>query len=330
MSTTGARAMLAAFARLGLDAKRIGRDAGLSPAELADPDGHLPAANVYAMWEVADRCWQRPGLGLHAGQAVPIGAYEVLDYLLLTSDTLGDGLKAFADYFAVATHTARYDVTQEGTRFVCEMVWLIPPAGVMFHLRDYSLSALTHRVFDASGHRPVRVELAGPPLAPASDYDRVFGAPTTLRAVRNAMVFSSHAWEAPQLHRDEYLRRTLRRHADHLLSRSAAAGGPTLAQRVRAELLRRARVGLPPIEEVARTLGVSPRTLQRRLSEEGHGYAALAEEVRARLAGEYLNDPALTIGEIAYLLGFSEPSAFSRAFRRWTGRSPQAFRSGSV
>jgi AraC-like DNA-binding protein len=329
MSATGARAMLDAFARLGLDACRIEREAGLASSELADPDRHLPAAKVYTMWEVADRLWKRPGLGLFAGHAVPIGAYEVLDYLLLASDTLGDGLTAFASYFAVATHTARYEITQEGELFACEMVWLITPAGVMFHLRDYSLSALIHRAFEASGHRPMHVELAGPPLAPVSEYDKVFGVPTTLRADRSAMVFSFGAWQAPQLHRDEFLQRTLRRHAEHLLSRSAAASGQTVGRRVRAELLRRVRVGLPPIEEVARTLGVGPRTLQRQLKEEGLCYATLAEEVRARLAGEYLNDPALTISEIAYLLGFSEPSAFSRAFRRWTGRSPQAFRSGA-
>jgi AraC-like DNA-binding protein len=330
MSATGVRAMLDAFGRLGLDPRRIERGAGLAPGGLADPDRQLFAPRVYAMWEVADRLWGRPGLGLFAGRAVPIGAYEVLDYLLLASHTLGDGLTSFASYFGVATHTARYDITQEGELFACEMIWLIPPSGVMFHLRDYSLSALTHRAFEASGHRPVRVELAGPPLAPASDYDEVFGAPTALRADRSAMVFSSRAWQAPQPRSDEYLRRTLRRHADHLLERSAGAGAETVGQRVRAELLRRVRIGMPPIEEVARTLGVGPRTLQRQLKEEGLCFATLAEEVRARLAGEYLNDPALTISEISYLLGFSEPSAFSRAFRRWTGRSPQAFRSGAV
>ena len=75
---------------------------------------------------------------------------------------------------------------------------------------------------------------------------------------------------------------------------------------------------------------VTPRTLQRRLREEGVGYAALVEEMRAKFAAEYLNDPSLSISEISYLLGFSEPSAFSRAFRRWTGKSPQTFRSGAA
>ncbi len=85
-------------------------------------------------------------------------------------------------------------------------------------------------------------------------------------------------------------------------------------------------MGLLPLDQVARNLGLGVRTLQRQLRSEGIGFAALVDEVRGTLAREYLQDRRLSVGEIAYLLGFSEPSAFSRAFRRWTGRSPQSLR----
>jgi AraC-like DNA-binding protein len=320
--------MLGGFARLGLDVERIRREAGVRESDLADPDGLLPSAALYAMWEVADRLWGRPGLGLSVAGRVPVGALEALDYLLSTGPTLGEGLTRLAEYFAVATRTARYEIHPRGGLVAYQIVWRIPPRGVMFQVRDYSLSAIAARAREASGRRPARVELAGPPLAKEAQYAAAFGAPVATRAGTNALLFAPDDWRAPLLRRDESLHRTLRRHADELLRRSEAAARETLAERVRAELLRATGVGLAPLGQIARGLGMGPRTLQRRLREEGEAFAALANGVRASLACEYLGDPGMSIGEVGYLLGFSEPSAFSRAFRHWTGKSPQAFRAG--
>jgi AraC-like DNA-binding protein len=318
--------MLEAFARLGLDVQRIRQETALTRGELSDPDRLIPASRMYRMWEVADRFWNRPGLGLAAGPAVPIGAYEVLDYLVLTGTTLGEGLAEFFKYFAVATQSVRYQIHDEGALVSCEMVWLIVPTGVAFHLRDYSLAGFAHRAFQAAGCRPVRVEVAGPLLAAITDYATATGTREIVQTERNALVFSRQCWDAPLPRRDEYLRRTLQRHADHLLTQSRAAAKLGLADRVRAELLRSARLGLPSLDDVARALGVGARTLQRQLREEGTTYAEIIERARGSLAAEYLRDDGLSISEIAYLLAFSEPSAFSRAFKRWTGQTPQEFR----
>jgi AraC-like DNA-binding protein len=320
------RAMLEAFGRIGLDARRIQQETRLQDAEVADPDRLLPASRMYRMWEVADRLWNRPGLGLAAGPAVPMGAYEVLDYLVLTGATLGEGLSEFFNYFAVATQSVRYEVHDDGALVSCEMVWLIVPTAIAFQLRDYSLAGFAYRAHEAAGCWPVRMEVAGPLLAPLSEYSSKTGGATVVQTERNALVFSRQCWNAPLPRRDDYLKRTLRRHADHLLAQSEAAAKLGLADRVRAELLRSARLGLPSLEEVARSLGMGARTLQRQLREEGTTYAGIMENARANLASEYLTDDRLSIGEVAYLLGFSEPSAFSRAFRRWTGTSPQEFR----
>ena len=320
------RAILAAVAALGLDARRLEREAGLDPAAVADPDGRLPAEQFYRLFEMASRRWNSPGFGLVAGQAVPIGIYHVLDYLLLSASTLGEGLTDFSKYFAIATRTAAYEIQREEDLFGCEMVWRIPPTGIMFDVRDWSLSAVLRRVREASGAVPARVEVAGPAMAPLADYERVFGAPTVLQGRWNVLWYTAQAWGAPMPRRDDWLRQTLRRHADLLLDRSLAASRESAGERVRREMLRRIRVGVPSVTDVARGLGVGARTLQRQLKQEGVGFATLADEVRQHLAREYLREGELTISEVAYLLGFSEPSAFTRAFRRWTGEGPQAFR----
>lgn len=328
VGTTGVRVMLGVFADLGLDSRRIQDAAGISEGELHDPDRLLPARAVYRMWEVASDLWARPALGLEAGTRVPLGAYEVLDYLLASGDTLSDGIRSFASYFSIATRTARYEVDDRGGHVRLQMVWQIQPQGIMFHLRDYSLSAAARRIREVGAGAPVRVELEGPPFTTEGHYARVFGAPTVLRADANALVFTRQQWTLPLGRADQSLQRTLRRYADLLLARSAGSAAESLSERVRRELLQKVRVGLPPLDDVARALGVGSRTLQRQLRQEGSSFAALSNQVRAGLAVEYLRDPALSIGEVAYLLGFSEPSAFTRAFRRWTGHSPGRHRRG--
>jgi len=326
VGVTGVRAILAAFAALGLDDRAFRTVVGVTDAQLADPDVVLPATSLYRMWEAAVQAWGRPGLGLHSALQVPFGAYEVLDYLILSSNTVGEGLTHFAEYFAIATRTSRYEIHPRAGGMAFELVWQTPPKGVMFHLRDYSLAAIAGRVAYAGGPRPACVELAGPPLADASEYARGFGTDVKLRARHNALLFSEAAWNVPLPRRDADLNRTLRRHARLLLDRQPRPEAESTAMHVRAALLQESMAGPVSMEQVARRLATSPRTLQRRLCEEGTSFDELRRDVRAGLAREYLANPGLSIGEVAYLLGFSEPSAFTRAFRRWTGQGPRAFR----
>lgn len=326
VAATATRAMMAAFAALGLDAARIMAEAGVADGDLADPDGFVPAERFYRLWETAGREWGRPGLGLQVASRVPFGAYEVIDFLLRTSPTVGAAIAALAEYMAIATSTARYAIHEDDNRVACEMVWRIPPRGAMFQLRDYSLALVVGRVAHVSGRRPVEVEVTAPALAPARDYARAFGAPARLRASRNAAVYSRAAWEAPIPSREALLNQTLRRHARLLLDRRRAGDRDTIAGRVHARLLASSRVGLAPVGEVAAHLAMSARSLQRRLRDEGTSFEAIGRDVLASLAEAYLGDRGLSVSETAYLLGFSEPSAFSRAFRRWTGVTPRAFR----
>lgn len=274
----------------------------------------------------AVHAWGRPALGVHTALQVPFGAYEVLDYLILSSGTVGEGLAHVAEYFAIFTRTARYEIHARAEGMAFEMVWQIPPEGVMFHLRDYSLAAIAGRVAFAGGPKPVRVELAGPPLADTGEYVRAFGTEVKLRARHNALLFTQPAWDAPLPRRDADLNRTLRRHGQLLLGRQPRPEAETVAAQVRAALLQESAVGPVNMARLARRLATSPRTLQRRLRDEGTTFDDVSRDVRAGLAREYLGDRGLSIGEAAYLLGFSEPSAFTRAFRRWTGQTPRAFR----
>jgi AraC-like DNA-binding protein len=325
---TGVRAASAAFDALGLDTSSLRKAAGIDERLFENPDGELPVAIYYEFWSAAEREWSSPALGLAAGSAVPFGAYEVLDYLALTAPTLGEALRSLSRYFRIAVRTAGYELDESGPEVRVVVTWRMPGHPVMLQMRDYILTTLARRVRDLSGTIPLRVDLAGPALTTLGHYRAAFGTPVSLHTNRNALAFSHAQMGALHPRRDEQLHRTLRRHAELLLERCVDAADTSCTQRVRCELLRSVRVGVPAIDEIARALGSSGRTLQRQLRAEGTAFRQLADEVRIGLAAEYLRDPALSVGEVAFLVGFSGTSAFSRAFRRWAGASPERFRSG--
>jgi AraC-like DNA-binding protein len=132
------------------------------------------------------------------------------------------------------------------------------------------------------------------------------------------------AWQLPLRRRDPILRRVLESHADGILSRLPIRTG--LALEVQRAFASRVAHGDVRIGTLARQLAMSARTLQRRLAAEGVSYQQLLDDARKDAAGRYIHEPTLAIGEIAYLVGYSEPAPFHRAFKRWYGMTPDVFR----
>jgi AraC-like DNA-binding protein len=175
---------------------------------------------------------------------------------------------------------------------------------------------------------PLALEAAfqHPPL-PAdalAELQSSIGCPLRFNEGETRLVLSRAALERPVVAPNQGLFAYLERHAEALQARVRASA--SIASRVRELLTLCLREGEPDQGAVARQLAVSERTLQRRLQDEGVTFAGLLDEVRADLSRMYLGDPQLAVFEIAFLLGYSEPSAFNRAFRRWTGQTPSEFR----
>ena len=161
-----------------------------------------------------------------------------------------------------------------------------------------------------------------------AEHERIFRSPVRFGRPSNELIFDSSLLALPMAKADAGLCAILDRHARELLAKSPRRGG--LAERVRRLLGEALNGGDPRQEAVSQKLGISVRTLQRRLSEEGTSHQDLLDEVRSELSRRYLQESKLAICEVAYILGFSEPSAFHRAFRRWTGVTPKEFRRAQV
>jgi AraC-like DNA-binding protein len=153
------------------------------------------------------------------------------------------------------------------------------------------------------------------------DREAALGCPVRFGAPETRAVLRREPLERPLPRHDPALFAYLERHAQAVLASIPSEGG--VVERVSRLITENLRHGEPAQSEVARKLALSERTLQRRLREADTSFAAILDAVRRQLAQLYLAEPTLGLHEVAFLLGYSEPSAFHRAFRRWTGKTPQ-------
>jgi AraC-like DNA-binding protein len=317
--------MLTAFESLGLDAAWLCERASIDRALLDDPDRYLEPSALSALWSSAWERWGRGDLGLRAGVAVPLGALGVLDYLVATAATAGDGIGQACRYFALETTMVRYQIKRVQSDGVhLEMgppaaAALLPPL-----VRDYGFAAITSHMWMSAGVVPARVDLLGSLLADEADYREVFRSDVRSGRAANAIVFSDSDWEKPMPSHDSALGALLRRHADDLVARIPRGG---ILEEVRGAITTSLPDGEPTIASLAKRLGMSTRTLQRRLADGEASFSQLLDETRRNLALAYLDERGLSISEVGLLLGYSEPSAFNRAFKRWMGESPSRYRS---
>lgn len=318
--------MLDACARLGLDADRILQSAGLDAATVQDPDARIPRAQVSALWEKAYALSGDPNLALHAVEVLPFGAYRVFDFLAANAPTVGAALAKVADYFPLINDAARlpYTVGDDVVTLAVE----IPssPVSLTRPYAEYTLAAvyLCTRRATRQPFRLQRVEFTHSQPEDVSEHERIFGCPVRFGAEACQLLVARQVWDTPCDGSDLTLFSVLEDHARMLLDRLPEAGD--LVGRVRSAIEVELRGGNPKLESIARQLAMSPRTLQRRLKGEGIVFNDLLDEIRFRAAKAYLAQRDVAGAEIAYLLGFGDQSAFTNAFKRWSGQTPSEYR----
>lgn len=317
------RVLLDACKSLGLDVAALLARAGLTRAEVEDREGRLPASASDRLWTEAYALANDPALAMHVAEATPFGAYRALDFLAATGPTVGEGLMRAAAYFNLIDPRGqiRAETGPERCSFIFEGVGgrKVPQPA-----QEYTLTALLTRArhVAAPGWSLDSVRFTFPAPPDAREHARVFGVMPRFGAKDTALVFPRSAWDTPVLAPDPRLFATLDAHA----RAQSAAVDATTAQKLARALEDVLPEGEPTLAQLARRLGTSARTLQRRLEAERTSFARVVDDVRRARAERFLHDAALSIAEVAWLTGFAEQSTFARAFRRWTGSSPSEFR----
>jgi AraC-like DNA-binding protein len=317
-SAGAVRGLLGAFERLGHDVPSLLSAAGIRPSDLEDPDARVPCAAVGAVFGVAQQLRPLENLGLRLAQETPLGAYPLVDYLIVTSSTVGEGLRRYARH-ALLTGAPLHIEIREDERPIPVLIDM--PIGDS----EYTVSlTLLHLRREAAGRlRAEWVSFSHQPDDRAA-FEEAFGCPVRVNAPWSGFALSHEAWQLPMRRRDPVLQGVLERHAADVLARIPA--GDDVVTRLRRVLARRVAGGDTRVSATARDLGTSVRTLQRRLAAAGISYQEVLDQARCQAAERHLADAALSIAEVAWLIGYSEPSAFHRAFKRWRGLSPHSFR----
>jgi AraC-like DNA-binding protein len=325
VATTSSRALLAACRELGLDVDAVLAAAGVTAAQVNDPDGRLPGEAVAVLWQTALAQSKDPAIGLRAANAVPFGAYRVIDFLAASAPTVGEGLSRVARYFPLINSGVELRIHDDGAEVGVELASTRDPAGLPRPYAEYALAVTFLHCRHAHGFDwPLaRVTFAFPAPPSSELHARTFDCPVAFGRPRNEMVIARTTWELPSRNASTDLLRTLEDHADRLLAGLRAAEVSSGVTRI---LMEELRGGEPTLERVARRMGMSARTLQRRLQLERSSFAEVLDRTRRHFADCYVRERTLSLTEVAYLLGFSEQSAFTRAFQRWYGVSPSRYR----
>jgi AraC-like DNA-binding protein len=318
------RGLIGAAALRGISPAEILRNANLRPEQLACADARISHAEVSRLCELVLDLTGDPALGLHFGERPAGPAYNPITDLIAHAGTLRAGLEALRRFHPLLSDHASFELSEEDHLVTLRYR---PLSGVSERVQRFASEAFVLGLYQMlrAFRRKARLERASfayPAPDYRAEYTRVFHGRERFEQPFTGLVFDRALLDSVSPLRDEAVHDALRAVAERHMARTQ--GAPTTL-RVR-ELLVRERGSRTDMSTVARALGLSVRSLRRRLSAEGTSYAAVVNDALAAVAKHHLVDRGRSIQETAYEMGFSDSSAFHRAFKTWTGTTPRAFR----
>lgn len=325
IDTMQPRQLLRALAARGYETDDIALRARLGPGELAPGREQMSLALAAELFEDAAAVAGDDLLGLHFAQTRDTRDLGLIGYVGLSSATLALMLENMVRYQRIVGSGLRFDASR--LRSDALLTWLAdPPWAVQFH--EYLAANTLRIVQDATGVpiKPVEVMLAHERAVGRDAFAEQYGCTVHMGAAHYAIRLRHADLGLAVRTADDRLLAILFDLCERVMRELDAAAVAPVVQQVRHTLATLIVRGAPSAGEVARQLGISARTLSRRLAEADTSFNAVLDETRAALAREYLSSGELSNTEIAYLLGYAEPSSFSAACRRWTGQPPSALR----
>jgi AraC-like DNA-binding protein len=326
VAATYVRALLDFAVSRGASRDGLVQRAGVNLHQLEDGEGRIPFATYLALLRAAKTACNDPALALHFGEEVDMSQLTLVGLTSKPTGSLTDDAASLNRYAPLALDVGAADRFQFDR--IDGKIWIIdnrcPPFDTPEITESFFARAVSGMRRWFSGRQlinEVHVKHAAPPYR--AEYDRIFRVPVTFNSDRNAMQVSDELWSlAKTAWTSGYASKVLGAHADSLLAKLESS--KSMRGRVESLLMPALQSGDTSIEAVAKKIGVSRQTLFRKLKAEGITFAKLLDELRHRMALHYLNEKKMAVNETAYLVGFSDPAAFSRAFKRWTGSSPGA------
>lgn len=318
-SVTGAFVLVRFAAERGVELTRMLRGTGIGARDLADPDTLVEAHQELALIRnLIAALGDPPGLGVEAGARYHLTAYGIWGFTLISSATMRDALRVGGQYRELTFAFSGVRADSDGLRLTLRVDGGAVPADVRRFTTERDCAALVamHRELFGVDEVPLhQVRFAAPPPASREPYRTFFQVPVVFDADVTELVYDAELLDRRLPQANEHTAAICAEQCRHLLDQRRRRRGGGMSRAVRDHVLRRGGVD-DGIEATAAALHTTSRTLRRRLVAEGTSYRALTEEVRHGIADALLGR-GLTMSEVSHRLGYSEPSSFARAYRRW-------------
>jgi AraC-like DNA-binding protein len=323
----------------GADRQVLMERAGLASADLADPEARIPLTSYMALFEAAIAATGDAALALHFGESVRLQDISIVGLVCEVAETTADVGRMVNRYARLMVDDGSENPqifsgvpAKDGTGIwmnIVSPVYRDNPRMIEAELAR--LVCNTHATFDPvpefQGMRfPVAARFAFPAPVYAAEFERIYRAPVTFGCEQSGLLIDPAFALLRQPPKNSYAFGVLSERADALLKELQAS--QTTQGRVESVLMPILHTGDASMDVVADRMGFGRRTLQRKLDAEGTTFETILDSLRHQLALHYLSGKKVSVHETAYLVGFSDPAAFSRAFKRWTGKNPRTFRNG--
>jgi AraC-like DNA-binding protein len=310
----------------GVTRDELLRVANIDPRRLDDIDGRLDRDEYDRAHAAALDLTGDEALGLHVGERVTVRPFDVIADLASHAPTLRDAFQNFTRFHRIVSDGP--DTTVREDNGIATVHYQFPRGAARCNrLRaEFAMVGILRmlRHFTRGEDTVKAVYFEHPAPDYRAEYERIFRGRERFEHDFTGIEFDGELLDRTHQPPTGELYTMLESLAERKLSRVTREGGH--AERLRDFLVSQALDQRPQMDVVARSLGISVRSLRRRLDEEGVSYTSLLNEARATLAKRMLDDPGRSIYETAYAMGFSDPSAFHRAFKRWTGMTPTQYR----
>ncbi len=316
---------------MGKDPALILSKAGLMPEAARDPAVRLEVGAQIKLLELAAEELQDEWLGFHLARSFDLREIGLVYYVMASSDQLADALRNAERYSQINNEGVRLHFNMQNGPAAIALDYVNVEREADRHHIEFWLVMLVRICRQVTNGRlvPSRVKTRHFRNRTAAEFRTFFGVDVEFGAGADEICFPAPVALLAVVGRDEYLNELLRRYAEEALARKPR-GRLTMRSMAEDILPKLLPHGRATASEVARRFGVSSRTLSRKLAEEGTSFAEILDQLRAALARHYLHDVTLPVSEIAWLLGYREVSSLTHAFKRWTGMTPQRFRSGQL
>jgi AraC-like DNA-binding protein len=328
VSVTVLKQMFLYLDSLGVDIDAFLHSLDLDPEEVKSPDTYLPIQTYLRIQDEAACYTNDPYFGLHMGEYAEAGSWSILGYMMMNCETLGEAFEKSARYSRIVGNLIEGDVKIRLNKI--KAIFSTPPHAPKMSRHcfesTFSSSVRMMRTLTGEDLSPREVTFTYPEPESRAEYERIFRCPVLFDQKENSFTVDMGIIRTPILFANPEMLAHFENYAREFLAEMDRQDKHT--QAVTKIILANLDDESLTIKKVAREMAVSVRTLQYRLKEEGVVFTDLLTDIRQKLAKKYLRQD-YTVEDITYLLGFSEPSVFRKAFKRWSGATPREYRERS-